>query len=74
MGYRGFPLIILLIIVGIALNEPFLVTLSSALLVTIGVAWWWQGRSLNGVSYRRWFHYSRGFPGENIDLKIDVEN
>jgi uncharacterized protein (DUF58 family) len=74
MRNRGFPLIILLIIIGIALNEPFLITLSSALLVTIGVAWWWRGHSLNGVSYRRWFHYSRGFPGEYIDLKVDVEN
>ena len=74
MSNRGYPLIIFLIVFGIILNEPFLVTLSSALLVTIGTAWWWHARSMNGVSYRRWFHFSRGFPGENIDLKIMVEN
>jgi uncharacterized protein (DUF58 family) len=74
MGNRGFPLIIFLLVIGIILKEPFLVTLSAALIVTIGVAWWWYGRSLNGVSYHRWFHFTRGFPDEKINLQIEVEN
>jgi uncharacterized protein (DUF58 family) len=74
MSKRGVPIILLLLILGIVLKEPFLVTLSSALFVIIGLAWWWQSRSLMGVSYERNFHYSRGFPGEKIDLQVEVDN
>lgn len=74
MRYRGLPLIIFLMIIGIVFKEPFLVSLSAALIVTIGVAWWWHTRSLIGVNYRRWFHYTRGFPGEKTTLRIEVEN
>ena len=74
MRYRGFPLIIFLLIIGIVFKEPFLVSLSAALIVTIGVAWWWHTRSLIGVNYRRWFHYTRGFPGEKTTLRIEAEN
>ena len=56
------------------MKEPFLITLSTSLLVTVGVARWWQSRSLVGVSYRRWFHFTRGFPGEKIRLQVEVEN
>ena len=74
MGNRAFPLIIFLLIIGIVFKEPFLVSLSAALIVTIGVAWWWHKRSLIGVNYRRWFHYTRGFPGEKTTLRIEAEN
>jgi uncharacterized protein (DUF58 family) len=74
MTKRGIPILLLLLILGIVLKEPFLVTLSSSLFVIIGLAWWWQSRSLLGVSYERKFHYTRGFPGENIDLQLEVEN
>lgn len=56
------------------MKEPFLITLSTALFVIIGVAWWWQKRSLLGVNYRRRFHYTRGFPGERINLQVEAEN
>src|SRR4030043_2164688 len=74
MVKRGLPLIIFLVVIGIIIKEPFLITLSTALLVIIGVAWWWQTRSLVGVNYRRWFHYTRGFSGEKIILEVEAEN
>jgi uncharacterized protein (DUF58 family) len=74
MSKRGLPILILLMMLGIMFKEPFLITLSSALFVIIGVAYWWQRRSLVGVSYRRIFHFTRGFPDEQIDLKVEVEN
>src|SRR4030065_2691389 len=74
MIYRGLPLIIFLMVIGIAMKESFLITLSTALLVIIGVAWWWQTRSLVGVNYRRRFHYTRGFSGEKIILEVEAEN
>ncbi len=74
MSKRGLPILILLMMMGIVFKEPFLITLSSALFIIIGVAYWWQSRSLVGVSYRRIFHFTRGFPDELIDLKLEVEN
>ena len=74
MVKRGLPLIIFLLVIGIVMKEPFLITLSTALLVIIGGAWWWQTRSLVGVNYRRWFHYTRGFSGEKIILEVEAEN
>jgi len=71
---RGLPIFVLLMILGIVLKVPFLVTLATAIFVIVGFAWWWQGRSLQGVTYKRIFHYSRGFPGEHIDLQVEVEN
>src|SRR4030042_1605349 len=74
MVKRGLPLIIFLLVIGIAMKEPFLITLSTALLVISGVAWWGQTRSLVGVNYRRSFHYTRGFSGEKVMLQIETEN
>jgi len=74
MSKRCLSILILLIIMGIVFKEPFLITLASALFVIIGVAWWWQSRSMVGVSYRRMFHFTRGFPDEQIGLQVEVEN
>ncbi len=74
MSKRAVPILLVLILLGIALQEPFLVTLPAALLVVAGVAWWWYRQSLQGVIYRRRFHFTRGFPDERIDLKVEVEN
>jgi uncharacterized protein (DUF58 family) len=74
MVNRGLPILIILLLIGIVLKEPFLITLTVALFVTIGVAWWWHTRSMVGVNYRRRFHYTRGFPGEKIKLQIEAEN
>jgi uncharacterized protein (DUF58 family) len=74
MSTRAVPILLALILLGIALKEPFLIILASTLLVVAGVAWWWYKQSLKGVTYRRRFHFSRGFPDERIKLQIDVEN
>ncbi len=74
LAKRGSPILLVLVLLGIVLNEPFLITLASTLLVAAGVAWWWNLRSLQGVIYRRRFRYTRGFPDELIDLQVDVEN
>jgi uncharacterized protein (DUF58 family) len=74
MAKRGLPVLLILLLTGILLKEPFLITLSTALFVIIGVAWWWRKGSLVGVSYRRIFHFTRGFPDERIELQVEVEN
>lgn len=74
MTRRGLAVLIILMLLGIVLKEPFLVTLSAAILVILGVAWWWQKRSLDSVTYNRKFHFIRGFPGEQVDLQVEAEN
>ena len=71
---RGLPILIMLMVIGLVIKEPFLITLPATLLVILGVAWWWQKQSFVGVTYRRWFHFTRGFPGERIDLQVEAEN
>jgi uncharacterized protein (DUF58 family) len=74
MNQRGLAILLILILIGIVLKEPFLVTLSAALFVVLGVAWWWHNRALKNVFYQRKFHFTRGFPDEQIDLQITTEN
>jgi uncharacterized protein (DUF58 family) len=74
IAQRASAILLILIMTGIVLREPFLITLAAALLVVLGVAWWWQGRSLQSVSYQRKFHFKRGFPDEQVELQVLAEN
>ncbi len=65
---------ILLLATGYIAAVPGLVTIGGALGVVLGMAWWWDRRSLQGVKYRRLLHYRRGFKGEEIEAQILVEN
>lgn len=71
---RWLVLLGLLFILGVLLRTPMLVVLSTALAVILGVAYWWQRHALDGLSYRRRFRYTRAFPGEEVPLRIQVEN
>lgn len=53
---------------------PLLMTFTTMLLVVFGLAIWWQRRSLDGVTYQRRPHYRRSFPGEQVELRLEVEN
>jgi uncharacterized protein (DUF58 family) len=44
------------------------------LLIISGIALWWKKHALDAVGYQRKFHYLRGYPGELIDMQIEVEN
>ncbi len=59
---------------GVIFKSPAIVALVTAVLAVMGVARWWQMHSLDGVLYRRRFHYTRGFPGEKIALRMEIEN
>lgn len=63
-----------LFVLGIFLKVPMLSMLTVALSIVIIVASWWAKRALKNVSYTRRFHYTRGFPGEETEVKLDVEN
>ncbi|MFQ5615874.1 MAG: DUF58 domain-containing protein [Anaerolineales bacterium] len=71
---RWLPLMGVLIILGILFKVPLLAALPTMLGVVIGVANWWKNRALDNVVYRRRPYYRRAFPGEEVPLKIEVEN
>jgi uncharacterized protein (DUF58 family) len=71
---RWLTILVLILILGVFLNVPLLVTLTTSLAVVIGVAYWWRIRALDNILYRRKFHYTRAFPGEDVQVQIEVEN
>lgn len=71
---RWLPFLGGLLIAGLLLKVSWLVALSVALSVVIGLAWLWQTQSLKNVHYRRRFHYTRAFPGEQVTVRIEAEN
>lgn len=71
---RWFPILIGILIIGLLLRSPFLVALPTTLLVIFSIAHWWRNHALDGVSYRRRFHYRRAFPGEEFPVYLEFEN
>lgn len=64
----------LIFYIGIILGSPFLVALATTLIIILGLAYWWQKHSLDGVLYKRRFFYTRAFPGEVFPVRIEIEN
>ncbi|MCK5646102.1 MAG: DUF58 domain-containing protein [Anaerolineales bacterium] len=67
-------LILFFLIIGFLLERGGLLTLAGMMVVVIGVSWLWSRYSLDRISYSRRLPLSRGFPGENIDCQVVVEN
>jgi uncharacterized protein (DUF58 family) len=74
MRVFGWVLLAAALLLGVFLNFNALVVLVLAVLFILGVAYLWKHFSLRNVTYRRRFHYRRGFPGETSHVKIWVEN
>lgn len=64
----------ILLIFGAIIHTPWLVISSTSVLVILLSANLLKKQSLTGIRYNRTFLYSRGFPGENIDVNIHIEN
>ena len=67
-------LIIFLLIVGAILHLPWLSYFASAIGVVLLVSFLWRKYALSKITYSRKFVYSRGFPGETSQVRIQVEN
>ncbi len=74
IGPGWFPLLALVIFLGALFDLPWVVTVAITLLAVLGLAWVWKQRVLQQVHYRRRWHYRRGFPGEHLDVRVEVEN
>lgn len=71
---RLIPLFMVLVILGVIMRVPLLVTFVLMLWLILSLANWWQKRSLEGVYYRRRPFYRRGFPDERVPLEVEIEN
>lgn len=69
-----FPLLFLLLFMGIALQSQWLIYFSITLMIVFGVVHLWTIHALDRVIYRRNFHYRRGFPGEESPASIEISN
>lgn len=69
-----WPFLLLVFLLGIFTRVNPLAAFAMMLLIISGIALWWKRRALEDVSYRRKFHYLRGYPGETIDMRVEVEN
>jgi uncharacterized protein (DUF58 family) len=64
----------LLIVIGLILRERAIFALAASILTVIPVAWWWKWISLRGVDYERHLDKRRAFPGEHVDMTIQITN
>jgi uncharacterized protein (DUF58 family) len=71
---RWISLCFLLILLGLLVGRPGLLVLPIFLLITIAAGKWWNSRVLREVMYRRHIIRKRVFPGETVDLEVQVEN
>ncbi len=69
-----FWVLVLGFLIGIALRMPWLVFFSTCMAIILLVSRYWNTHSLDHVSYKRFFRFRRGFPGEPLNLAIEVEN
>jgi uncharacterized protein (DUF58 family) len=67
-------LAVILIPLGLVLRLDAWLVLSAFLLTVLPVAWWWNRHSLDNIVYRRVLGERRAFPGEVVDLTLQVAN
>ncbi|MDD5368338.1 MAG: DUF58 domain-containing protein [Anaerolineaceae bacterium] len=68
------PFLLVCFFGGAIFNIPVMLILSVSVGIILAVAGWWQRHSLDQVVYQRRWHFSRGFPGEETTLKIQIQN
>jgi len=71
---RWISLCFLMILLGLVVGRPGLLVLPIFLLMTIAAGRWWSGQALRDVMYRRRIARKRVFPGETVDVEVQVEN
>lgn len=71
---RWFPYIGMIFLTGLLLDIPFLMILSLGIAIIFWIAKWWSKKALDNIEYTRIFHYTGAFPGEEVQVTIDVKN
>ena len=68
------PVLVLVFLVGIFANQPWAVAFSVSVTLVVAAADYWKKHALREVVYRRKWRYRRGFPGERLDVQIEIHN
>lgn len=71
---RWLPALILALFVGLIIHQPWLVLFSVAVTTVSLLGYLWGSHALDKVTYQRRWRYRRGFPGERIQVQIEVKN
>jgi len=71
---RWIVLALLLILLSLLLDAPALTVISAFILTLFPVAQWWNRQALRGVTYRRQLSRARAFPGETLQLTVQIDN
>ena len=66
--------LVLVFIIGALTQEPWPVAFAVAAGIVFFVMVSWRRHSLDRVRYHRCWTYRRGFPGEQLSVKVEVEN
>ncbi|MBN1315047.1 MAG: DUF58 domain-containing protein [Anaerolineales bacterium] len=64
----------LLTFIGLVTSVPALITIAACLVTTILFCWLYNHWSLAGLEYRRKFDRQRVFPGEMIEMSLEITN
>lgn len=71
---RWLLLILLMALIGLAMQQPGLLMLAALLGTIVPLAWLWAHYALSRVQYERHFSERRVFAGEQVELALQVTN
>jgi uncharacterized protein (DUF58 family) len=71
---RWINLSVLMILLGVILGQRGLFVLPVFLVLTIVIGNWWNNQALRDVTYHRRIARNRAFPGETVDIEVQIEN
>lgn len=61
-------------ILGLILDTPMIPLTAVSVAVVILIAMWWERQSLKKIVYKRNFFYTRAFPGEEVEMRLEIKN
>jgi len=59
---------------GLIIHQPWLVLFSVAVVMISLLGYLWGSHALDRVAYQRKWRFRRGFPGEHIQVQVEIEN
>ncbi|MFM8319428.1 MAG: DUF58 domain-containing protein [Chloroflexota bacterium] len=75
MASPGWWTILVMVLVAALFTRTYPLAVFALMLAAVSAAAeWWRRRSLRGVTLRRLFTYRRGYPGESLTFKLELEN
>ncbi len=73
-AYAWLQVLVLVFLAGALLRQPWLIYFSAAVGLIFFIGHQLRLRALDKIRYTRRFHFTRGFPGEQTEARITIEN